>query len=111
MNNFPINDPIIQSIALDNELPDIKRATNLFVDLLEDIVAQQLSGKVADVIFKRFCGIFPNSIPTPDLLREILVEELRAVGLSNAKINYVKNIAEYAIFFRSIDPMYFPLTI
>ena len=97
MNNFPINDPVIQSIALDNELPDIKRTTNLFVDLLEDIVAQQLSGKVADVIFKRFCGIFPNSIPTPDLLREILVEELRAVGLSNAKVNYVKNIAEYAM--------------
>lgn len=97
MNSFPITDPIIRSIAVGNTLPEIKKTTNLFVDLLEDIVAQQLSGKVADVIFKRFCALFPDSTPTPGQLKEISTDELRAVGLSNAKVNYVKNIAEYAM--------------
>ena len=97
MNDFPINDPVIQSIAVGNTLPEIKRTTNLFVDLLEDIVAQQLSGKVADVIFKRFCCLFPKNLPTPELLSKISTEDLRSVGLSNAKANYVKNIAEYAM--------------
>ncbi|MDX9848196.1 MAG: hypothetical protein RBT74_14535 [Tenuifilaceae bacterium] len=96
MNNFPINDPVIQSIAVGNTLPEIKRTTNLFVDLLEDIVAQQLSGKVADVIFKRFCKLFPDNKPTPEQLKGISIDELRSVGLSNAKANYVRNIAEYA---------------
>jgi DNA-3-methyladenine glycosylase II len=96
MTNFPITDPIIQSIAQVNILPEIKKTTNLFVDLVEDIVAQQLSGRVADVIFKRFCSLFPNNKPTPELLRIIPIDELRLVGLSNAKANYVKNIAEYA---------------
>lgn len=97
MNNFPITDPVIQSIAVGNTLPEIKRTTNLFVDLLEDIVAQQLSGKVADVIFKRFCKLFPDNKPTPEQLNGISIDELRAVGLSNAKANYVRNIAEYAM--------------
>ncbi|MDX9768975.1 MAG: hypothetical protein RBT19_01330 [Tenuifilaceae bacterium] len=97
MNDFPINDPVIQSIAVGNTLPEIKRTTNLFVDLLEDIVAQQLSGKVADVIFKRFCKLFPHNKPTPEQLNGISIDELRAVGLSNAKANYVRNIAEYAM--------------
>ena len=39
MNNFPITDPIIQSIAKDINLPETKKTTNLFVDLVEDIVA------------------------------------------------------------------------
>lgn len=96
MNNLPITDPIIQSIAKDINLPEIKKTNNLFVDLVEDIVAQQLSGKVAEVIFKRFCSLFPQNLPTPELLSKISTEELRTVGLSNAKANYVRNIAEYA---------------
>ncbi|MDY0254216.1 MAG: hypothetical protein RBR30_07360 [Tenuifilaceae bacterium] len=97
MNNLPITDPKIQSVAQGINLPEIKKTTNLFVDLVEDIVAQQLSGKVADVIFKRFCCLFPQNLPTPELLYKISTDDLRSVGLSNAKANYVRNIAEYAM--------------
>lgn len=97
MNNFPINDPVIQSIAAGNVLPKINKTTNLFVDLVEDIVAQQLSGRVADVIFKRFCCLFPDNKPTPEQLKGISIDELRSVGLSNAKANYVRKIAEYGM--------------
>lgn len=63
----------------------------------QDLGRQQLSGKVADVIFKRFCKLFPDNKPTPEQLNGISIDELRAVGLSNAKANYVRNIAEYAM--------------
>jgi DNA-3-methyladenine glycosylase II len=97
MTSLPFNDPVIASVANKSSLTTLKQTSNLFVDLVEDIVAQQLSGKVAEVIFKRFCNLFPNSIPTPDILKSISTEELRSVGLSNAKANYVRNIAEYAL--------------
>jgi DNA-3-methyladenine glycosylase II len=92
---LPFNDPVIERIAAQNSLPEIKVTTNLFVDLVEDIVAQQLSSKVADTIFKRFCNLFPDGIPTSDSLLQKSHEQLRAIGLSNAKANYVKNIAQY----------------
>jgi DNA-3-methyladenine glycosylase II len=92
---LPFNDPVIERIAAQNPLPEIKVTTNLFVDLVEDIVAQQLSSKVADTIFKRFCNLFPDGIPTSDSLLQKSHEQLRAIGLSNAKANYVKNIAQY----------------
>jgi DNA-3-methyladenine glycosylase II len=97
MPTLPFNDSAIAKIAEQHSLPKIVKTANLFVDLVEDIVAQQLSGKVADTIFKRFCNIFPDSIPTPALLAQCTTEELRAVGLSNAKANYVRNIASYAL--------------
>jgi DNA-3-methyladenine glycosylase II len=95
MAKLPFNDPVIERIAAQNPLPEIKVTTNLFVDLVEDIVAQQLSSKVADTIFKRFCNLFPEGIPTSDSLLQKSHEQLRAIGLSNAKANYVKNIAQY----------------
>lgn len=95
--SIPFNDEVISKIHAKGILPEIEKTTNLFVDLVEDIIAQQLSGRVAESIFKRFCSIFPNSLPTPELLSQITIEELRSVGLSNAKANYVKNIAKYAL--------------
>ncbi|PKP39097.1 MAG: DNA-3-methyladenine glycosylase 2 family protein [Bacteroidetes bacterium HGW-Bacteroidetes-15] len=97
MMDLPFNDPVIAKIHEHGSLKVIEKTSNLFVDLVEDIVSQQLSGRVAETIFKRFCAIFPNSMPSPDLLDKCSIEELRAVGLSNAKANYVKNIAKYAL--------------
>jgi DNA-3-methyladenine glycosylase II len=97
MNKIPFNDPIIESIATQYPLPDLIVTTNLFVDLVEDIVAQQLSSKAADTIFKRFCSLFPDGKPTPESLLDKSHEQLREIGMSNAKANYVKNIAQYFI--------------
>ncbi len=97
MSNIPFNDPVIIEIAKGNQLPAIAITKNLFVDLLEDVISQQLSGKVAEKIFKRFCANFKHSTPTPESVFECTVDELRALGLSNAKAGYVKNIAEFAI--------------
>lgn len=71
------------------------REGDLFSALVETIVSQQLSTRVADVIFGRVCAMCGNgSSPTPLALLGLTVEQLRSAGLSNAKARYVHGLAE-----------------
>jgi DNA-3-methyladenine glycosylase II len=60
-------------------------------------MSQQLSTKVADVIYKRFLDLFGGKEPTPQQILDTPFEKLRGIGLSNAKVNYVKNVAEFEL--------------
>jgi len=91
------NDSIIDKISSKIELPSLTKTNDIYLDLLEVIISQQLSGKVAKVIYNRFLQLFENNYPKPEILREFDNEMLRKVGLSNAKTNYVKNLANFAI--------------
>lgn len=68
--------------------------TDYFAALCGSIVAQQLSTRVAAVIFKRFKRLFPRSRPTPVRLKAIDDATLRGAGLSRAKISYLKSLAD-----------------
>lgn len=65
-----------------------------FSALCREIVGQQLSGKVADVIFARFSGLFPNSVIAPTAVLALSGQSLRNVGMSWAKVNYIKALAQ-----------------
>jgi len=65
--------------------------------LLESIVSQQLSVKVADIIFNRFLDLFPERYPDPKKTLKIEDDVLRSVGLSYRKASYLKNVAEFAL--------------
>ncbi len=64
-----------------------------FHKLCQDIISQQLSIKVADVIIQRFETLLGSSSPTPEMILEIPDQKLRDVGMSWAKIKYVKDLA------------------
>jgi DNA-3-methyladenine glycosylase II len=66
----------------------------LYEELVESIIGQQLSGKAADTIFKRFLALFNNKFPTPEKLIKTDDEKLRSAGMSYSKASYVKNIAQ-----------------
>jgi DNA-3-methyladenine glycosylase II len=67
----------------------------LMEGLIEAIINQQLSGKAADTIYKRFLALFKsNNFPTPEQILKIDVEKLRGAGMSYSKANYIKNIAK-----------------
>lgn len=70
---------------------------NHFLDLLEIVVSQQLSTKVADVIYARFLTLFPTKTPSPDEVLGVSVDQIRSVGFSRSKAAYVQNIAS-AVF-------------
>ncbi len=90
-------DKVISSLAQLHEIKPLAVTKNIYVDMLENIVSQQLSGRVASAIFNRFLDLFPNRDPKPELLLNLDDLKLRMVGLSGSKTVYVKAMAEFAL--------------
>ncbi len=65
-----------------------------FDTLVKAIVLQQLSGKVADVIFGRLRKSCGNGCLTPDAILRRRLATLRAAGLSGQKIDYIRDLAQ-----------------
>jgi DNA-3-methyladenine glycosylase II len=65
-----------------------------FSTLVKSIVYQQLSGKVASIIFERFLQLLPRQKLTPATVLLLSVADLRSAGLSNAKAAYILDLAE-----------------
>jgi DNA-3-methyladenine glycosylase II len=65
-----------------------------FSTLVRSIVYQQLSGKVAAVIFERFLQLLPRRKLTPGAVLRLSIADLRSAGLSNAKAAYILDLAE-----------------
>jgi len=65
-----------------------------FATLVRSIVFQQLSGRVARVIFDRLLNLLPERQLTPAAILALTVEQMRAAGLSNQKTKYIRDLAE-----------------
>jgi len=65
--------------------------------LIASIMSQQLSAKVADTIKNRFLALYDGRIPTPEEVQATPFGTLRSIGLSNAKAQYVHNVAQFAV--------------
>ena len=74
----------------------LKQKKKVYLHLCGSIMSQQLSVKVADVIWKRFLALYSKQ-PTPQQIVETPFAALRGIGLSNAKVSYVQNVAKFAI--------------
>jgi DNA-3-methyladenine glycosylase II len=72
----------------------IRKQKNLCLYLCYSIMSQQLSTKVASVIKRRFVDLY-GAEPTPQQIVDTPFDKLRAIGLSNAKVNYVQNVARF----------------
>jgi len=76
---------------------ELKLHKNIALHLMASIMSQQLNTKVADVIYRRFLNIYNGKEPTPKQVLDTPFETLRAIGLSNAKVSYVQNVARFCI--------------
>lgn len=90
---------VILKEVIKNATKEIKPSLefDIYHFLLESIVSQQLSVKVADIIFARFLDLFPNRYPIAKTLITIEDDVLRSVGLSYRKVSYLKNVAEFSL--------------
>ena len=70
---------------------------NIPLRLMASIMGQQLSTKVAKVIYHRFLDLYGKKEPKPQQVIDTPNETLRAIGLSNAKVQYVKNVAAFCM--------------
>lgn len=76
---------------------ELQSRKNIPLRLCASIMSQQLSTKVAKVIFHRFLELYGGKEPTPAQIAATPFETLRAIGLSNAKTQYVLNVAQFAL--------------
>jgi len=88
---------------LGSEVHELKLHKNIPLRLMASIMSQQLSTKVAKVIYKRFLDLYNGKEPKPQQVLDTPFEQLRGIGLSNAKVSYVKNVAEFCIEHKITD--------
>jgi len=93
-NKLIVSDQKLYEISQIVELPKLVKG-NVYHSLLESIVSQQLSVKVADVIWGRFINLFDNQTIDSDKINNMDIETMRSVGLSYQKSNYIKNVAMF----------------
>jgi DNA-3-methyladenine glycosylase II len=73
----------------------IKIRNDPFQSLIESIIYQQLAGKAANAIYNRFINYYDNKQVTPTRILNSPNDNLKKVGLSNRKIDYLKDLASH----------------
>ena len=85
------------SICLGTDIQELAKKKNIAVRLMASIMSQQLNTKVAQVIYTRFLNLYNQKEPKPQQVLDTSFDQLRGIGLSNAKVNYVQNVATFCI--------------
>jgi DNA-3-methyladenine glycosylase II len=86
-------DKVLSTIIKNFGIINLTGHKNYFELLLGSIISQQLSVYAADSIQKRFFNLFENK-PLPEVVLRTEDTVLRSVGLSNAKVKYVKDLSQ-----------------
>ena len=103
MNSVILNQSI-KHLSQDNKLnvlidkydrPNFDNNNNYFKTLSKTIIYQQLSIKVAKVIYNRFLDLFKNRLPDLQVIINLKDSELRKIGLSKQKTEYIKCLSKY----------------
>ena len=92
VNHLKKCDPILRAIIEQVGPCRMEFGPPEFHSLAEAIVYQQLNGKAAVTIFKRFAALAGEPL-TPEGILKLSDEQLRTVGLSKQKSAYVKDLA------------------
>ena len=90
-------DKKLQKIISIQEKYVLQKRNHVHLHICASIISQQLSTKVAAVIYARFLALFNKKNPGPNEIIAISFDRLRSIGLSNAKTNYVLNVCNFFI--------------
>jgi DNA-3-methyladenine glycosylase II len=92
VNHLKKCDPVLRAIIERVGPCRMEFAPAEFASLAEAIVYQQLNGKAAVTIFKRFVALAGEPL-TPEGILKLSDVQLRSVGLSKQKSAYLKDLA------------------
>ncbi len=100
-------DPLMKAAMKDRKLNPFRRPKHAFASLAHSIIYQQISGKAAASILARFVALFPKKKMTPEYIAKLSDADMRSAGLSNQKINYMRDLAARFLD-GTINPRKFP---
>jgi DNA-3-methyladenine glycosylase II len=92
------HDPVLRRIVPRVGKCMLRPRSDYFIVLCESIFSQQISVRVAEVLFGRFRALFPNRRPTPISTVRLLERDgrpLDGVGLSRQKRAYLLDLATH----------------
>ena len=96
INHLKKSDPVMRAIIERVGPCRMEFGEPVFHSLAEAIVYQQLNGKAAVTIFKRFAALAGEPL-TAEGIAKLTAEQMRSVGLSKQKSSYLRDMAERAI--------------
>jgi DNA-3-methyladenine glycosylase II len=91
------NDPLMSQIISKYGPCTIEPHTNYYEELVSSIISQQLSVKAASTIYNRFKDLYGGKNPTPEQILQTDIEQIRQIGASYAKANYIKDLAVHIL--------------
>jgi DNA-3-methyladenine glycosylase II len=96
INHLKKSDPILRAIIERVGACRMEFGEPVFHSLAEAIVYQQLNGKAAITIFKRFTDLAGEPV-TAEGIAKLTAEQMRSAGLSKQKSSYLRDMAERSI--------------
>ncbi|HXY16184.1 MAG TPA: DNA-3-methyladenine glycosylase [Terriglobales bacterium] len=95
INHLKKSDPVLRAIIERIGPYRMEYGPPEFHSLAEAILYQQLNGKAALTIFKRFTALAGEPL-TPQGILKLTAEQMRSAGLSKQKSSYLHDMAERA---------------
>lgn len=107
LHHILLVDPSLRNIILTSDFPlflssrhdDVNNMQELFLNLANSIISQQISGAAADSIKKKIMRVYNDKFPTYQELYSLCLDKneqmLRVCGLSRRKISYIKSLSDY----------------
>jgi DNA-3-methyladenine glycosylase II len=92
VNHLKKSDPVMRAIIERIGPCRMRFSPPEFHSLAEAIVYQQLNGKAAETIFKRFAALAGEPL-TPEGILKLTDEQMRGAGLSKQKSAYLRDLA------------------
>ena len=92
INHLKKSDPILSDVIVRTGVYRMRYSPPEFHTLAEAVVYQQLHGKAAVTIFKRFTALAGDPV-TPEGILKLTDPQLRSAGLSRQKSSYLKDMA------------------
>jgi DNA-3-methyladenine glycosylase II len=94
IHHLRTNDPVLSAIIERVGDYGIQFRSPDFETLVKSIVFQQLSGRVATVIFGRLSAAV-KGVVTPDTILQLRPSRMRSLGLSTQKTAYIRDLARH----------------
>lgn len=103
-------DKKLKRVLQQQEPVELRRRKHIYLYLCASIMSQQLSTKVAQVIYQRFLALYGKKVPSAQQILDTPFETLRGIGLSNAKANYVQNVCRFFMEQKLTDARLYRMT-